>query len=592
LQFAAQGQTFFNATGDRDAFVGPITQAPCDDPYVTQVGGTALIMNGAGDAYLSESVWNRGNGVGSSGGVSTSFVIPPWQSIVDMSSNQGSASMRNVPDVAMVAEGVHVRYGNGSSGAFGGTSCAAPLWAAFTALMNQQATAAGKPGVGFLNPALYQIGTNAIYHSCFHDVTNGDNTWSNSPTLFRAVPGYDLCTGWGSPNGSNLIDAVVGPPTMTPRIIPDGFTLLMETCPNGFIDPGETVTLNIGLRNVGLTSTSDLVATLNSDAGVVFPSSPQNYGTLLPGGVAVAMPFTFVVTGACGATNSLVLHLQDGATNLGAVSFPLPLGFRNDLPSLAQHFDVTGAPDLPAGWTVQASGAGPTWASSDSAFHSAPNSAYVRDANAPSDHRLVSPSFLIASSSAQLAFSHNYYTETSFDGGVLEISINGAPFTDILAVGGSFAANGYSKTISTCCGNPLGGRAAWSGSSGGVFVTTLVNLPPAAAGHAVQLRWRFCSDASVGAAGWYLDDILVNDGFACCTAIRPYIRSIAAFSNEVAITWNSISNASYRLQYTTNFPATNWVDLPGDITAQSLSATKTDEMQSVLRKFYRVILLP
>ena len=81
----------------------------------------------------------------------------------------------------------------------GGTSCAAPLWAAFTALVNQQAAAASQPPVGFLNPALYAIGKGANYTTCFHDITTGNNTWSGSPNLFFAVPGYDLCTGWGTP---------------------------------------------------------------------------------------------------------------------------------------------------------------------------------------------------------------------------------------------------------------------------------------------------------------------------------------------------------------------------------------------------------
>ena len=93
--------------------------------------------------------------------------------------------------------------------AVGGTSCAAPLWAAFTALVNQQAAAQGKPSVGFINPAIYEIAESQMYANCFHDITNGNTTWSNSPAAYYAAPGYDLCTGWGSPNGVNLINALV-----------------------------------------------------------------------------------------------------------------------------------------------------------------------------------------------------------------------------------------------------------------------------------------------------------------------------------------------------------------------------------------------
>ena len=103
-----------------------------------------------------------------------------------MSANQGSTTMRNVPDVALTADNVYVVYDNGSSGSVGGTSCAAPLWAGFTALVNQQAAANGMPPVGFLNPALYAIGKGANYTSDFHDITTGNN--SSSPAAPPSSP--------------------------------------------------------------------------------------------------------------------------------------------------------------------------------------------------------------------------------------------------------------------------------------------------------------------------------------------------------------------------------------------------------------------
>jgi len=107
---------------------------------------------------VSETVWNRGSGVGSSGGISTTYAIPTWQQGLSMTANQGSTTFRNFPDVALTGENVYVLYNNGGSGTFGGTSCAAPLWAGFTALVNQQAVANGRATVGFINPALYTIG--------------------------------------------------------------------------------------------------------------------------------------------------------------------------------------------------------------------------------------------------------------------------------------------------------------------------------------------------------------------------------------------------------------------------------------------------
>ena len=147
------------------------------------------------------------------------------------------------PDVALTADHVLVWYDNGTSNWFGGTSCASPLWAGFTALVNQQAAATDLPPVGFLNPALYTIGNGPNYTSCFHDVTTGNNEWSNSPSAYLAVAGYDLCTGWGTPNGTNLINALT---LKAPLITGDGSTLTAESCTttNGVVDPGETVTMN------------------------------------------------------------------------------------------------------------------------------------------------------------------------------------------------------------------------------------------------------------------------------------------------------------------------------------------------------------
>ncbi|HEV2391593.1 MAG TPA: S53 family peptidase [Verrucomicrobiae bacterium] len=221
---AAQGQSFFQASGDGDAYTVPIT-APSDSRYVTSVGGTQLIMDATASNYVSETVWNSGfqnpgwgqnGGVpgggywGSGGGVSSSYSVPGWQQGVNLPAVGGSTSQRNIPDVALVAVNVWVNYFNGLSGNFEGTSIAAPLWAGFTALVNQQAAADGKPAVGFVAPACYAIGEGSQYNNCFHDITVGNNFWPGSPSQFNAAVGYDLCTGWGTPNGAAMIRALEG----------------------------------------------------------------------------------------------------------------------------------------------------------------------------------------------------------------------------------------------------------------------------------------------------------------------------------------------------------------------------------------------
>src|SRR5204863_7588418 len=87
----------------------------------------------------------------------------------------------------------------------------APLWAGFTALAHQLAEANGQPPVGFINPAIYALGKRGSDNSAFHDITVGNNDSSSAHTGFPAVPGYDLCTGWGTPNGTNLLYALALP---------------------------------------------------------------------------------------------------------------------------------------------------------------------------------------------------------------------------------------------------------------------------------------------------------------------------------------------------------------------------------------------
>ena len=235
-EFAVQGQSFFQCSGDYLAFYNGVTQWT-DDPNVTLVGGTMLTTTGPGGSWVSETTWNNGNGTnGSGGGSSTSYMgnfsIPSWQQGINMTTNHGSTSRRNVPDVSLVAYNAWVVWNNGSKDWWWGTSIAAPLWAGFTALVNQQAAIYGEPTVGFLNPALYAIGAGSLYSTCFHDITTGNNTNSHSSGLYYATAGYDLCTGWGTPTGTNLINVLTSSPFIYRTLRnSDGSVTLSFVCP-------------------------------------------------------------------------------------------------------------------------------------------------------------------------------------------------------------------------------------------------------------------------------------------------------------------------------------------------------------------------
>ncbi len=218
LQMATQGQTIYAAAGDSGAYDdyannysrSLVVDDPASQPYVVGVGGTRLNVNADTCSYESESVWNDGLGYGAGGGgVSSIWPIPSWQANV---SSVYSKTHRNVPDVALNADtttGYAIFY-DGQWQIYGGTSCAAPLWAAFTACVNQELEANQKPVLGFANPTLYAIGTGSSYSTNFHDVTTGNNLY------YHALLGYDNASGWGSFNGANLFasltDALVPPP--------------------------------------------------------------------------------------------------------------------------------------------------------------------------------------------------------------------------------------------------------------------------------------------------------------------------------------------------------------------------------------------
>ena len=218
LQFDAQGQSFFQASGDGGAYTAPLggnpVAPPCDSPNITVVGGTTLNTTGPSGSWVSEITWSwfPGQPAAGSGGISATWSLPTWQQGIDMSTNQGSTTYRNLPDVAMVANDIFLYASDGYYYSVGGTSAATPLWAGLMALINQQRAAQSQPPEGFVNPALYALGKGPSYGTCFHDITVGNNTNFSSPEDYYAYPGYDLCTGWGTPIGAGLIHALAPEP--------------------------------------------------------------------------------------------------------------------------------------------------------------------------------------------------------------------------------------------------------------------------------------------------------------------------------------------------------------------------------------------
>jgi len=232
---AAQGQTILVAAGDSGSETcfsqnydpSLVADDPAAQPYVTGVGGTTLTLN-SNNTYQSETVWNDGffGGAGG-GGLSQFWKQPSWQKGPGVQ-NSYSNGMRETPDVSLNADpntgynvyctaGSSCTSGGGVGGAsgwitVGGTSAAAPMWAAMIALANQEAAQHGKGVVGFLNPSLYSIASGGRYGSDFHDITppSSSGAPSNNDELgfnggaYPVTNGYDMATGWGSFNAANL----------------------------------------------------------------------------------------------------------------------------------------------------------------------------------------------------------------------------------------------------------------------------------------------------------------------------------------------------------------------------------------------------
>ena len=202
-KMSAQGQNFFAASGDSSTWSRRNEAWPADDANVVSVGGTDLTTKSAGGAWASETAWSD-----SGGGISPDKIaIPSWQKLsgVINSSNKGSTTYRNGPDVAANANFTFYTCADQTSclaNEYGGTSFAAPMWAAYIALVNQQRAASGLGTIGFINPTIYAQNVTSSYATDFHDITSGKSG------SYSAVTGYDLVTGWGSPNGTGLINAL------------------------------------------------------------------------------------------------------------------------------------------------------------------------------------------------------------------------------------------------------------------------------------------------------------------------------------------------------------------------------------------------
>ncbi|HEY1734991.1 MAG TPA: S53 family peptidase, partial [Acidimicrobiales bacterium] len=345
-QAAVQGQTVVAASGDEgdtecygDGSSALEVQDPSSQPYVTGVGGTTM----QGLTNPSQSTWNdvTGNGYGASGGgVSSDFGLPSYQSGASATGyfncTAASGGCRQVPDVSALAnpnDGYVIdEYFNdkvkgdqvGDSLALaGGTSGAAPVWAAVFALTDATTTCRLNGEAGFVNPSLYTAGEGTSASSVFSDVTTGDNGISEdgAPYAYPATSGYDMATGWGSPKIAGVMASVCQAPIVSAAsyFVNDGPTRVMDTRPGRQIGPvlgpvGGDKTITLPLSGVANVPTSDVSAVvLNVTA--IQPGVAGN-ATVYPDGDKRPLASNLNWTPGETIPNLVVVPVTDGSVDI------------------------------------------------------------------------------------------------------------------------------------------------------------------------------------------------------------------------------------------------------------------------------------
>jgi len=499
-ELAAQGISSFVASGDAGANSGG-GGYPGNSPNITDAGGTDLTTASAGGAWQSETGWS-----GSGGGWNSQSPIPTgapnflWdQKTAINTSNNGDPSYRNIPDVSAEANTDNYFCANGScQGGIGGTSLAAPRWAAFVALINQQAasnatsTGSNAP-LGFLNPLIYPIGlgqSSASYANVFHDITSGSNPSDSNPVLtctypgygclsdgvqgFDAVTGLDFVTGWGTPNGPTAFSALFPATTnanftisASPSVLPltaggsPGTSQISVTPVNGFNAAANLAVVIPGTGSPSYAPTG-LSATLTGTTLNVSTTSSTPGGTYVIAVVGTSGTAPNVLTQTAYVTVELPAFVGVSAAPAGISVNQSGSATATVTATTINGFTGTiglAASGLPSGVTAGFSGSSPTF----SATFTATSTATLTEANQPAAVTITGT----ASGSSPQTTGINVFTNPPTSGGAgtqVDLPYNVYAFYDDADESSITATNSLDGVGSAYSANLLGSGLDFNGT--------------------------------------------------------------------------------------------------------------------------------
>ncbi len=381
-----------------------------------------------------------------------------------------------------------------------------------------------------------------------------------------------------------------------------------------WLNPGDLVSVEFPLQNISPVDAVNLSATMLATAQITPVTGKQSYGAIGANGGVVSRAFQFIANygpagggpagspgpdgpiPGCGSTVPVTLQLQDGTNSLGTVTVSFKLGTLNR--PLAESFDEMPGPVLPPGWQSVISGADQPWLMTTNPPPNAPGtegedaapsvgpanvSVFTPDTVGIGQSSLLSPPFPVATAQAQLYFQQAFSVSNGYDGCILEIALGAQPFQEITQAGGSFARDGYNSRVNDF--NPLGPRPAWSGDSGG-WLPVYVNLPAAAAGQTVQLRWHFANSRGQTNGFWFVDAAQVTEPLCQPPVSNPVILKPAMEGDSFTFSINTVTSRTYVVEYKTNLTDNGWQffqSFSGSGAAQTVAVPATSNRQA----FYR-----